>query len=32
MDDEITKLLRMVADGTVPIEDARKALLEFNGL
>tara|TARA_B100000459_G_C8475273_1_gene156102 strand:- start:165 stop:608 length:444 start_codon:yes stop_codon:yes gene_type:complete len=28
MDDEITKLLRMVADGIVPIEDARKALLE----
>ena len=28
MDDEVTRLLRMVADGTVPIEDARKALLE----
>ena len=28
MDDEVTKPLRMVADGTVPIEDARKALLE----
>ena len=28
MDDEVTKLLRMVADGLVPVEDARKALLE----
>jgi hypothetical protein len=30
MDDEVTRLLRMVADGTVPIEDARKALLEVS--
>ena len=30
MDDEVTRLLRMLADGTVPIEDARKALLEVS--